>query len=64
MYCTVIVESAGPNSIWNPSRYPSGLNAHFPPAALAVEFARFRVAVGLPDHSGLLADGPFPDRRH
>lgn len=43
---------------------PSGLNAHFPPAALAVEFARFRVAVGLPDLSGLLGDGPFPDRRH
>ncbi|BCB78182.1 G/U mismatch-specific DNA glycosylase [Phytohabitans flavus] len=38
---------------------PSGLNAHFPPAALAVEFARFRVAIGLPDRSGLLGDGPF-----
>jgi TDG/mug DNA glycosylase family protein len=38
---------------------PSGLNAHFPPAALAVEFARLRVAAGLPDRSGLLGDGPF-----
>ncbi|MFF4900390.1 G/U mismatch-specific DNA glycosylase [Streptomyces sp. NPDC001068] len=38
---------------------PSGLNAHFPPAALAVEFARLRIAAGLPDRSGLLGDGPF-----
>lgn len=38
---------------------PSGLNAHYPPAALAVEFAKLRVAVGLPDRSGLLGDGPF-----
>jgi double-stranded uracil-DNA glycosylase len=40
---------------------PSGLNAHFPPAALAVEFARLRVAAGLPDRSGLLGDGPFDE---
>jgi TDG/mug DNA glycosylase family protein len=33
---------------------PSGLNAHYPPAALAREFARLRVAAGLPDRSGLL----------
>jgi TDG/mug DNA glycosylase family protein len=39
---------------------PSGLNAHFPPAALAVEFARFRAAIGLPDRSGILGDGTFP----
>jgi TDG/mug DNA glycosylase family protein len=40
---------------------PSGLNAHFPPAALAVEFARFRTAIGLPDRSGLLGEGPYPE---
>jgi double-stranded uracil-DNA glycosylase len=40
---------------------PSGRNAHYPPAALAVEFARLRVAVGLPDRSGVLGNGPFPD---
>ncbi|VVJ22173.1 G/U mismatch-specific uracil DNA glycosylase (EC [Amycolatopsis camponoti] len=40
---------------------PSGLNAHFPPRALAVEFARMRVAAGVPDRSGILGDGPFPD---
>ncbi|MHA6757566.1 mismatch-specific DNA-glycosylase [Streptacidiphilus sp. PAMC 29251] len=28
---------------------PSGRNAHFPPAALAAEFARLRRAAGLPD---------------
>nr|WP_086863301.1 G/U mismatch-specific DNA glycosylase [Amycolatopsis lexingtonensis] len=33
---------------------PSGLNAHFPPAALAVEFAKLRVAAGIPDRSGVL----------
>lgn len=38
---------------------PSGLNAHYPPAALAVEFAKLRVAAGLPDRSGLIGDGPF-----
>lgn len=31
---------------------PSGRNAHFPPAALAAEFARFRIAAGLPDRRG------------
>ncbi|WP_329454821.1 G/U mismatch-specific DNA glycosylase [Streptomyces sp. NBC_01497] len=30
---------------------PSGLNAHYPPAALASEFARLRAAAGLPDRS-------------
>ncbi|WP_439380894.1 G/U mismatch-specific DNA glycosylase [Amycolatopsis lexingtonensis] len=35
---------------------PSGLNAHFPPAALAVEFAKLRVAAGIPDRSGLLGE--------
>jgi hypothetical protein len=30
---------------------PSGLNAHYPPRALAAEFARLRVAAGLPDRS-------------
>ncbi|MFI6658905.1 G/U mismatch-specific DNA glycosylase [Streptomyces sp. NPDC050523] len=38
---------------------PSGLNAHYPPPALAVEFARLRVATALPDRSGLLGNGPF-----
>ncbi|MFD7694678.1 G/U mismatch-specific DNA glycosylase [Streptomyces sp. NPDC059805] len=38
---------------------PSGLNAHYPPSALAVEFAKLRVATGLPDRSGLTGDGPF-----
>jgi TDG/mug DNA glycosylase family protein len=40
---------------------PSGLNAHFPPPALAVEFARMRAAAGVPDRSGILGDGPFPE---
>jgi TDG/mug DNA glycosylase family protein len=39
---------------------PSGRNAHYPPALLAAEFARLRVAAGLPDRSGILGDGPFP----
>jgi TDG/mug DNA glycosylase family protein len=37
---------------------PSGRNARYPPARLAAEFARLRVAAGLPDRSGLLGDGP------
>ncbi|MCR6487359.1 G/U mismatch-specific DNA glycosylase [Amycolatopsis sp. OK19-0408] len=40
---------------------PSGLNAHFPPPALAVEFARLRIGIGAPDRSGVLGDGPFPE---
>jgi TDG/mug DNA glycosylase family protein len=40
---------------------PSGLNAHYPPEALAVEFARMRAAAGVPDRSAILGDGPFPD---
>jgi double-stranded uracil-DNA glycosylase len=35
---------------------PSGLNAHYPPRAPATEFARLRVAAGLPDRSGRLED--------
>jgi TDG/mug DNA glycosylase family protein len=31
---------------------PSGLNAHWPPAALAAELARLREAAGLPDARG------------
>lgn len=31
---------------------PSGLNAHYPPTALANEFARLRAAMGLPDLNG------------
>lgn len=31
---------------------PSGLNAHWPPPALAAELARLRVAAGLPDARG------------
>ena len=30
---------------------PSGRNAHYPPAALAAEFTRFRHAAGLPDRA-------------
>ncbi|ROR46895.1 G/U mismatch-specific uracil-DNA glycosylase [Kitasatospora cineracea] len=36
---------------------PSGLNAHYPPARLAEEFARLREAIGLPDRA---AEGPAP----
>ena len=36
---------------------PSGRNAHYPPARLAAEFTRLRVAAGLPDRSGVLGDG-------
>jgi TDG/mug DNA glycosylase family protein len=41
---------------------PSGLNAHYPPALLAREFARLRIAAGLPDRSGVLgaAEPPHP----
>lgn len=35
---------------------PSGLNAHYPPEALAAEFARLRTAAGVPDRSGLLGE--------
>ncbi|MFD7896714.1 G/U mismatch-specific DNA glycosylase [Streptomyces sp. NPDC059743] len=41
---------------------PSGLNAHYPPSALAVEFAKLRIATGLPDRSAVLGNGPFPNR--
>ncbi len=36
--------------------HPSGLNAHFTPQRLAEEFARFRIAAGIPDRSA--GDGP------
>src|ERR1700722_17388145 len=42
---------------------PSGLNAHYPPRALATEFARLRVAAGLPDLSGRLEDATLCRRR-
>ncbi|MDX3071167.1 G/U mismatch-specific DNA glycosylase [Streptomyces sp. NPDC088354] len=35
---------------------PSGLNAHYPPAALAREFTRLRLATGMPDLSGIPID--------
>ena len=38
---------------------PSGLNAHYPPRALAAEFARLRVAAGLPDRSRRPDDAPL-----
>lgn len=38
---------------------PSGLNAHYPPTKLAIEFAKLRIATGLPDRSGVLGEGPF-----
>lgn len=37
---------------------PSGLNAHYPPLALAAEFARMRAAIGMPDRSGVLGESP------
>src|ERR1700678_1205847 len=42
---------------------PSGLNAHYPPRALATEFARLRVAAGLPDQSGRLEDSTLGRRK-
>jgi TDG/mug DNA glycosylase family protein len=41
---------------------PSGRNAHYPPARLAAEFARLRVAAGLPDRSGIMSQDPPPYR--
>jgi hypothetical protein len=35
----------------------------YPPSRPASELARLRVAAGLPDHSGALCGGPFPDAR-
>ncbi|MFC4950675.1 G/U mismatch-specific DNA glycosylase [Pseudonocardia sp. GCM10023141] len=43
-------ESIGATRIWVLPN-PSGLNAHYPPAALAREFTRLREATGLPDRS-------------
>jgi TDG/mug DNA glycosylase family protein len=37
---------------------PSGRNTHYPPARLAAEFTRLRVAAGLPDRFGVLGDSP------
>ena len=42
---------------------PSGLNAHYPPRALATEFARLRVAAGLPNRSRRLADATLCQRK-
>jgi double-stranded uracil-DNA glycosylase len=44
-------ETIGTTRVWVVPN-PSGLNAHYPPAALAEEFRRLRVAAGLPDLSG------------
>jgi double-stranded uracil-DNA glycosylase len=44
-------ETIGATRIWVLPN-PSGLNAHYPPAALAREFARLRIATGLPDILG------------
>lgn len=52
-------ETVGATRLWVLPN-PSGLNAHYPPAALATEFARLRLAAGLPDRSGLLADPARP----
>ncbi|TVT25090.1 G/U mismatch-specific DNA glycosylase [Amycolatopsis acidiphila] len=49
-------ESVGATRIWILPN-PSGLNAHYPPLALAREFARLRVAAGMPDRSGVLSPG-------
>ena len=43
---------------------PSGLNAHYPPRALATEFARLRVAAGLPDRSRRPEDATLCRRRN
>jgi TDG/mug DNA glycosylase family protein len=48
-------ETIGTTRIWVLPN-PSGLNAHYPPAVLAVEFARLRIATGLPDRSGIIGD--------
>jgi len=42
---------------------PSGLNAHYSPRALATEFARLRVAAGLPDRSRRLEDATLCRRK-
>jgi double-stranded uracil-DNA glycosylase len=42
---------------------PSGLNAHYPPRALATEFARLRVAADLPDRSRRLTDATLCRRK-
>jgi len=42
---------------------PSGLNAHYPPRALATEFARLRVAAGLPDQSRRLEEATLCRRK-
>jgi double-stranded uracil-DNA glycosylase len=42
---------------------PSGLNAHYPPRALATEFARLRGAAGLPDRSRRLEDATLCRRK-
>lgn len=44
------VDGVGETRVWVLPN-PSGLNAHWPAAALADEFARLRVAAGLPDRS-------------
>jgi double-stranded uracil-DNA glycosylase len=44
-------ETIGSTRLWILPN-PSGLNAHYPPRALAAEFARLRVAAGLPERSG------------
>jgi TDG/mug DNA glycosylase family protein len=48
-------ETIGTTRIWVLPN-PSGLNAHYPPLALAGEFARLRIAAGFPDRSGILGD--------
>jgi double-stranded uracil-DNA glycosylase len=44
-------DTIGPTRLWILPN-PSGLNAHYPPPALAAEFTRLRIAAGLPDRSG------------
>jgi TDG/mug DNA glycosylase family protein len=43
-----VAERIGPTRVWVLPN-PSGLNAHWPPPALAAELARLREAAGLPD---------------
>jgi double-stranded uracil-DNA glycosylase len=55
-------ETIGSTRLWILPN-PSGLNAHYPPRALATEFARLRVAAGLPDRSRRLEDATLCRRK-
>jgi hypothetical protein len=48
---------------WPRTKRTSGLNAHYPPRALATEFGLLRVAAGLPDRSRRLEDATLCPRK-